>query len=252
MGKHLKHNSLQDVLTENISLWIAIIGLILIVVGNAFSYKIVKIKLDELVANVGALFLIAGLLQWFFDNRARRGFFDEIKESITGSKSVADSGIVRYYADSKMVDLSDQFLTSDRLIIGVNYSAKLIDSQISSLHNRAKSGKGMHILIVRHNSIAGEFLRADYNNPDIAAGLNKIRGIVDSFDKDHLVKIDEINTILRYSFIIFDRCAWIIMGTNAPGRRAVPGFLIQDRSPWFEHFENDVTLLIEKCVCNDR
>jgi hypothetical protein len=62
---------------------LAILGIALIVAGNSFSWTTWNIKAHELLANVGALILVIGVLQWFFDENSRQQLIDRVISSIT-------------------------------------------------------------------------------------------------------------------------------------------------------------------------
>ena len=57
---------------------LAILGIALIVAGNSFSWTTWNIKAHELLANVGALILVIGVLQWFFDENSRQQLIDRV------------------------------------------------------------------------------------------------------------------------------------------------------------------------------
>lgn len=247
MLKSPENSSLVRAQSENVALWLSIIGLLLTVTGNAIEYTIWKVSVGGVFANVGALFLIIGVLQWFFDRKVRHDFFADIREEIIGSHRIAASGISDFYEDSKNVELTEHFLSSQELVVGVNYSAKLIDNSISLLEARTERKLKTTIIAVDPECDAAKFLAADYQIPEIATGINKIRQIVMDIDpKSEWIDIKLIKTVLRYSFIKFDGRIWVVIGTNGRGRRAVPGFFVSQGRDWFNHFADDISKLSQR------
>src|SRR4051812_37200993 len=86
---------------------LAIGGLVLIASGNAFSLTIWHVKLHELLANIGALILVIGVLQWLFDEESRQLLIDRVIASI-GSyldrrESLGRLGAADCVSDSKSI-----------------------------------------------------------------------------------------------------------------------------------------------------
>ncbi|CAM4045927.1 hypothetical protein BOMU111920_07870 [Bordetella muralis] len=230
-----------------VALALAIIGIVLIVLGNAIDLKYWKIDFGSNIAGVGALFLVIGILQWFFDRYVRSAFFAEVREEILGSTQAAQSGICGFYEDSKSVNFTEYFISSTDLTIGVNYSGKLIDNCIKLLAERTRKGNKTTIITIKTGGYAQKFIEADYSHANVEDGLRKIDDIVNSLDSERkLIQIKRVSTVLRYSFVHFDSRIWIVFGTNGPGRRAVPGFYVSKRTPWHSHFEEDIRLLLER------
>lgn len=247
MPKSPENSPLVRAQSENVALWLSIFGIVLTVIGNAIECTIWKVSVGGVFANVGALFLIIGVLQWFFDRKVRHNFFAEIREEIIGSHRIAASGMSDFYKDSKDVEFTEHFLSSQELVVGVNYSAKLIDNSISLLKSRTEGKLKTTIIAVDPECDAAKFLAADYQIPDTATGINTIRQIVKDIDpKGEWIEIKLVKTILRYSFIKFDGRIWVVVSTNGRGRRAVPGFFVSQGRDWFNHFAEDITLLSQR------
>ena len=54
----------SDILQKNANLTLVIVGFLLIGIGNSFEVEIFKIELGRLIAEVGGLVLVVGLLHW--------------------------------------------------------------------------------------------------------------------------------------------------------------------------------------------
>lgn len=228
-----------------VALVLALLGIILIVLGNAIDFKYWKIDFGTNISGVGALLLVIGILQWFFDRHVRSDFFAEIREEILGDTQAAQSGICGFYENSKSVNFSEYFVSSTNLTIGVNYSGKLIDNCIELLADRTRKGNKTTIVTIKSGSHAQKFIEEDYSHANVEDGLKKIDDMVNGLDPEgKLIQIKRVPTVLRYSFVRFDSRIWIVFGTNGPGRRAVPGFYVSHGTPWHSHFEEDIRLLL--------
>lgn len=230
--------------------FIIIVGLGLIVLANSFGLELEKVRIDRLLAEVGALILVIALIHWLFENYVRENFFEEVRETIVGSKDVGLSGISDFYSNSRDVDFSEYFVTAQDVIVGVNYSPKLIDNCIGLLGERVERKLQTTIVVVKEDSPGEKFLSADYGDTaNVHNGLSKIRSIVSQLNGEQsLIKIVTTPTILRYSFVKFDGRIWVIVGTNGQGRRDVPGFFVRHGTPWFTHFSNDIDLLLKRAT----
>lgn len=234
------------------ALWLAVFGLTLFVIGISIDrYCFWNLQIGAIISNVGALIFFVGVLQWLFDKFQRQQFFEEIRENMIESKSVLDSGISEFFRDSKDVNFEDVFLTSSDVVIGVNYSPKLIDNCISLIEKRLKGNKSTNIIHVKPQTEAAKFLEKDIPNSNIEQNIRKIYDYFSEYDDEmkKFVKISEINTVLRYSFVRFDSRIWIVVGTNGKGRRPVPGFMVKAESDWFVHFDDDIKRVIGESEC---
>lgn len=228
------------------TLGIAVLGLVLILVSETFQWTVLKVSIDSLTANVGALFLIIGVFQWLFENFVRNEFTADLRDRIIGYKRVSDSGISDFFIDSKDVDFSSEFLTSKNVTIGVIYSAKLIDNATALLKERCARGLSTTIVHIDADSETRKYVVYIFSKPGVDSNISKIADICVNCDPDRkFITIKAVDSLLRYSFIRFDSQIWVIVGTSGKGRRAVPGFFVRDGKPWFDHFHDDISRVLE-------
>lgn len=178
---------------------LAIAGLAGIIVGSAFQCTILNVDIDALISNTGALFLVIAVLQWSFDRNVRESFFTNIHREIVGSSNVQESGICNFFCDSKDVDFTEDFLTSTKLVIGTNYSPKLIDNCIGLLQERSAAGKETTIIRMAPDGHASTLMAHEFfdgQKTQIQGGHSKMDGIVSDTNK---IK----NTIKVFSSIPF-------------------------------------------------
>jgi hypothetical protein len=225
----------------------AVGGLLLILIGNAFSLELVNVSIDSVLSNLGALLVVVGLLQWHFDNNLRFALFEQIRTEALASNRVIDSGICDYYEHSKDVDLKEFFVSSSDLIIGVNYSARLIDNSINLLDERVKSGKKTTVICILEGSTSATFLGKSYGIENIDGDIGKLKRKCKEIDPSgKMIEVIQIDSVLRYSFILFDSRAWIVFGSNASGRKSVPGFFVRRSGSWYTYFSKDVEQLVSQ------
>ena len=99
--------------------------------------------------------------------------------------------------------------------------------------------------MVDPSSTAARFIEQFQNSTDLSASLDKMIALRTDLTREG-AKFDLYKTsaILKYSFMLFDDCVWVVPGTNSSGRRAVPGVMIDRSSQWFAHIESDVKKLV--------
>lgn len=64
--------SRTNIISSNSKLRLVVAGLSLILIGNEFDFTILKIDIDSLVVNLGALLLVVSTLQWIFNEDVRK------------------------------------------------------------------------------------------------------------------------------------------------------------------------------------
>ena len=235
---------IAKLLTSNIAWKLGAVGLFMILLSNTFNEEILKVDIDVILANLGALLLIVGILQFLYDVYIRKTLFQALISEILSDQRVAASGICEYRVDSKSITFTEEFLNSDKLIIGVNYSARILDHSLDLVHERVRLKKKMKIVHVKPNTIAARFLDDEYGDPKFDVRLKRLYDIVKEADPDGtIIDICAVDTILRYSFISFDSRIWVIVGTNGLGRRNVPGFFVRSPGSWYNHFADDIEKL---------
>ena len=143
---------IAKLLTTKVSWKLGAIGLFLILVSNVFDEKLLKVDIDNILANLGALLLIIGILQFLYDTYIRGALFRALLSEIIKDQSVAESGICEYRDDSKGVEYSEDFLSSEEIIVGVNYSARILDNSIDLVHERVHMKKSMVMVHVKQDS----------------------------------------------------------------------------------------------------
>ena len=81
----------SDHINWRITLLLILGGLILIIIGNSFGFEWHKIKIDQLLTEIGALILCVGTLHWVFDVSLRKAMFKEIADTALENARIHDS-----------------------------------------------------------------------------------------------------------------------------------------------------------------
>lgn len=232
-------NKLVNIIAQ---LKLIIVGLLLVVIGNAFQYEFLKIKLDELFTNVGALFLVAGTIEWLFDERARKELVYEIVHSIRGDDRMNRYGIMDCLTNSKDVQEKEEWLNAKTLVIGLHYSTRFMEDYPDLIRNRIKQKKKTVICHVRPNSPATEYLiQSESGLSDIAASIEKMSKLKkQEFGNSEYVELIEHDRVLRYMFIYTELSIWVKFFTNGKGYAIVPAIRIRPTTPLYEFFESDI------------
>jgi hypothetical protein len=227
-------------------------GLVLIVTGNSFELQILKIKVAELFAHVGVLLLIVGLLHWIFESTMRRQLIQEIYDAAIGAGRVSSSGIGDVQLSSRDVSYKGLIETSQRLVIGEHYSARLFEDYGPEIRARLSRGDETIVMLLDRECAAAEYLAASHSGHGaVAAQIAKIRDVTNvdrttGKGKKAKLQVKWHQRVLRYSFVMNENLVWIRFYTNSEGYSPVPAICVMKGTALFEFFQNDVARLLEQ------
>ncbi|MCJ7713954.1 hypothetical protein MUO66_05800 [Candidatus Bathyarchaeota archaeon] len=114
-----------------ISQYIVILGLLLILISQTFTWEILKISIDALLANLGSLFLVIGVLQWIYDIKLKSEFLDEMGKIIDGNNNLIVNGLETSIINSREIKDFDLLKTAENLIIGTQYSPTFFKNHLT-------------------------------------------------------------------------------------------------------------------------
>jgi hypothetical protein len=84
--------------------WILIaVGALLILFSNSFQATFLNVKLHEYVASIGALLLVVGTLQFFFDERMRNDLLGDVRAFLEKRDRLGGLGLADVFEDSKQI-----------------------------------------------------------------------------------------------------------------------------------------------------
>ncbi|MBD2457923.1 hypothetical protein H6G80_28135 [Nostoc sp. FACHB-87] len=219
-----------------------IIGLLLILIGNGFQFTFLKVQIDAVVANIGALFLFVGTIEWVFDETARRELVYELFRSIRGDDRLHRNGLIDCVINSREVIEEEEWIKAKTLVIGIHYSPRFVEDNIDLIKERTKNKRRTVICYVGVSTAASEYLKNSASGlSDIDASITKLKSLVQTqFSGSHYVELIEHDRVLRYMFIYTESSIWIKFFTNAKGHAIVPAMRIRAATPLFDFFKNDI------------
>ena len=131
-----------------IALGLPVVGLILIVVAQAFHFDWMKIEWDRLLAEVGSLLVVVSLLHWLFELGLREEMLRDVAETVTGSALLRDSGLETCSVDSRQVDHRSHWAQVGTLTIGRQYSTGLLKTYHELFKQRCARGLKTTVIVL--------------------------------------------------------------------------------------------------------
>ena len=234
-------------LEENIRLTLVSFGLALIVAANAFHFTILKVPLDRVVAEVGALILIVGVLHFFYEMRIRQEMLREVAASFLENQRIHNSGVSDCLVNSREVNEAAHWRRAKNLTIGIQYSSKFFEDFHDVLKSRCAAGKETTVLALEPESDAARYLKGTGTGvANVAEGRERIRALLDdaSAGGGRSVPLLRHNRVLRYSFIRTEEAVWIKFFANSRERATVPAMRFRVDTPLYDFVSSDVNRLI--------
>src|SRR5579862_8855494 len=87
-----------------IFLTLFVVGALFIAISSTFQYQWMKVQLDRLVAEIGALILVVGMLHWFFELGLRKEMLQEVAQTAVGSTHLYQCGLETCNLNARDVD----------------------------------------------------------------------------------------------------------------------------------------------------
>ncbi|MGH9822157.1 MAG: hypothetical protein ACREDR_02700 [Blastocatellia bacterium] len=239
----------SELLYRNRRYLLMLLGVTLIAVGNSISFEVWKIRIDHLVSEIGALFLVVGTLHWMFEYGLRREMLKDISDAVLGNEKIGQSGLIDIQIDSKEVREIDHWKRSKSLVIGMHYSDRFFEDHQDVIDQRCMNQLDTTLILIDPTSKAADYLKVSASGTSsIESSLEKVNTLItESVKKNlHRVKVFEHQRVLRYTFIYTEEAVWVKLFTNSKGRAHVPALKIQAGSPLFEFFKADIGRLTEQ------
>lgn len=230
------------------TLILCVIGLILIIAGISIDYKVLNVKIQDVCSNLGALFLIIGTLQWFFDENSRQGLVNQINDRLDLRERLRTLGIERGLKNSKEINIEQQdiadFKVAEKFIIGVHYSDGTIVRYENVIKTRAENKKTTQILHSDPTSqVAKHYLENSQAAPvELKKKISQFKQVLASrFGNDSNLQLIAHDRVLRYSFVYCEKFIWIIFMTNSSSYcPEIPALKVHAGTPLFNFFVEDI------------
>jgi hypothetical protein len=234
-----------------IHLVLAVGGLVCLTVASTFHMDILKVSVDHLVAELGALFLIVGVLHWFHEMAVRKEMLREVSSSVVGSLSLHDAGVVECRTNAREVNDRAHWETAASLTIGFHHSPNVMINFFDILKERCRNGRSTKLMVIDPGCPAADGY-SGYPQGTKAKASERVRTLLDMVQeaagaRPDLIRVLFHQRVLRYSFIRTDEHTWIKFFTNSPNRMQVPALKIVAGSRFASFLEDDISLLEKTC-----
>lgn len=234
------------------TLALIIFGLVLMVVGNNDAIKDWRVaggNADDLASNVGLAILIAAATQYYTDFRVRGRFYKDISDHVAANETLRQSGILKYFADSKECSPKSMLHDAKNLDIGVTYSDRFLKDYSEVILNRKDK---ITVRIFRTDLSDDETLASLAHNNGIskdeikADGKNLDRAIKVLTDGGIQVSVFNQKFIPHCSFYIIDSLHYFFtISTFASRKATVPLFQTDSSSQIAILISKDIETIIE-------
>jgi hypothetical protein len=207
-----------------------------------------KVRLDRLTAEVGALILVVGILHWFFELGLRKEMLREVANTALGSTHLHESGVETCSLNARDVAERAHWSQSANLTIGYLYSPSFFKEFHDVFRERCRRNLPTTIAIVSADGIAARYLHdATTGNPNIRQSVRDIVALFQEIDPQcRGCRIVFHDRVLRYSFIQTDEHVWIKFYGNSPERTTVPALKVRANIPLYKFFADDIRRVLEQ------
>jgi hypothetical protein len=206
-----------------------------------------KVEIDHLVAEVGALLLVLGFLHFMFEQRLREGMLNEISSAVLGDERMHDLGLADCLLNSRDVRDTGHWEAASRLVIGLQYSPRFVEDFHPVIIKRAAAKKTTTILLMDENSAAARYLKESKTGiADVGGGVSRIRQLIEEAAtgwKARYVHIKKHERVLRYSFICTEESIWVKFYPNSNARMTVPALKVRAGTALYNFFDADIRRL---------
>ncbi len=227
---------------------LAIVGLACLALASTFHLSFLKVSIDHLLAEVGALLLVVGILHWFFELGLRKETIREVVATISGDTRLHDAGFVSCMMNSREVNDAEEWRNAASLVVGVQYSPKFFKDFHEIIRERSASGRPTKAILLRPGGAAESYLRSTgTGNPRVRECVEEIKQLLQETESDPNVPKTSVafhDRVLRYSFIQTDDFIWVKFFTNSPDRAEVPALKVRAGTPLYRFFSEDTQRMI--------
>ena len=234
---------MTKLISQNIRLILGFVGVLFIAASGTFQLTILKVQIDHLVAEVGALLLVLGVLHFMFELRLREEMLKEVSSAVLGNERLHETGLADCLLNSKDVKDLEHWEAATTLTLGLQYSPRFVEDFHWIIGKRAAAKKRTTILLMDENSPAARYLKESNTGvADVQGGVSRIRQLISESAKGETdcITIKTHDRVLRYSFIHTEESIWIKFYTNSNTRMTVPALKMRAGTPLYNFFNADI------------
>ncbi len=227
-----------DSANQRLTVGLVIVALILLLLGNNIAtsqWTFLGNNLNNTLASVGLAIFIASITQFYTDFKVRSKFYRDIADNIVANRTIVDSGIMKFFRDSKMC-LPESLLKNVRTLdVGMVYSDRFLKDNIGILEQRGDELE-IRLFCPDPNDICvieNIAFNVDRKKEDISGEFEKLKSVITAL-ADKGVKVQKFHqrSIPHYSFYIIDNTHYFLtLSTFASRRATVPLLQVEKGSP---------------------
>ncbi len=242
-----KKNYLLHVLYQKNTLILVTTGLVFILLSFAFKGHLEKEFFAQIIAEVGGLFLVVGVLHWMFEYNMREEMLREISRNVLGNERIHQSGIIDCYDSSRELKHHlEDWKKAEQLMIGAHYTESFFSNYSEIFETRCKHQRSTTVLLSDPDGLGIQYLKnSDPEIPNVKERVDRIIKLLTGppYGCSKNMHIFLHPVILRYLFIASEDCIWFIPMLNSKGRSAIPTLQIRAGSELYRIFYEDIERL---------
>lgn len=189
---------------------------------------------SDALNNVGLALLIAAITQFYTDFKVRSKFYQDISDHIVANNTLRDSGIVKFFQDSKLCLPHRLFQTCTSLEVGVTYSDRFLKDNISHICGRGEKITLTIFYCDLDDETVLDIVSKNVNRqPDeVKSDFRKLDDIIKQIEGSGVKVFRYKNKCIpHYSFYCFDSNHYFMtMSTFASRKTSVPLFQVDGAS----------------------
>lgn len=253
MDSSLEPLARTDNANTKLTVILVVASLTMLVFGNnemTRHWQIAGTDASGALNNVGLATLIAAITQYYTDFKVRSKFYKDISDHIVANGSLRDSGILKFFEDSKDCIPKKMLKNCNILEVGVTYSDRFLKDNLSHITKHA----GKLELRVFHSDLDDPaILQSISQNIGVPKDIilseySKLISIIDQ------IKLSGVNvncyknkSMPHYSFYVLDNQNFFLtMSTFASRRSTVPLFQVDHASPIAGLIRDDMQHIISQ------
>lgn len=229
---------LSRTIVENyrITAFVTLIGMLLLLFGNnawTQNRQIFGADFGASLNNAGLAVLIACITQFYTDFRVRSAFYKDIFDHIVANDSIRESGIIKFFPDSKQCFVSNMIDRARKIDVGVTYSARFFkDNHSKILTKKAElkirlfcsdlSDREIKNIICKNIGKSAEEVEFEYE--DLMKSVEDLR------QSGVSIEIIKQPAMPHYSFYSFDDDNYFLTFSTFASRRAEVPLVQVDKS----------------------
>ncbi len=227
--------------TDNANSWLTaglvVVSLIILLFGNnsmTSKWQFAGADASDALNNVGLALLIAAITQFYTDFKVRSKFYKDISDHIVANDTLRDSGIVKFFQDSKLCIPHRLFQTCTNVDIGVTYSDRFLKDNISHIAARGdKITLSIFYCDLEDESVLDLVSKnVGRRREEVKADFEKLDSIITQIENSGVKVFRYKNKCIpHYSFYCFDSNHYFMtLSTFASRRTSVPLFQVDGAS----------------------